>query len=114
MWVNPNVSEINAGGGLEVRIEAAFEVELDERWSFVGNKSNQRWLWFAVDHATNSVLAYVFGKRKDEVFKALKILLGPFGITRYHSDDWGAYERHTTPVSMGLVSAIHKKLNAKT
>lgn len=29
-------------------------------------KSNQRWLWYAVDHATNTVLAYVFGKRTDE------------------------------------------------
>nr|WP_198246668.1 IS1 family transposase [methane-oxidizing endosymbiont of Gigantopelta aegis] len=42
---------------------------------FVGNKSNQRWLWHAVDHKTNTVLAYVFGKRKDIVFKELKALL---------------------------------------
>jgi insertion element IS1 protein InsB len=59
-----------------VRLElACAEAEMDEQWSFVGNKSNQRWLWYAVDHATNIVLAYVFGKRKDEVFKALKALL---------------------------------------
>jgi insertion element IS1 protein InsB len=62
--------------------------------SYVGSKSNQRWLWYAVDHATNTVLAYVFGKRKDEVFKQLKALLEPFGISRYYTDDWGAYERH--------------------
>ncbi|MDI1278156.1 IS1 family transposase, partial [Methylobacter sp.] len=48
----------------------------------------------AVDHATNIVLAYVFGKRKDIVFKKLKALLEPFGISRYYTDDWGAYERH--------------------
>nr|WP_263459105.1 IS1 family transposase [Bathymodiolus platifrons methanotrophic gill symbiont] len=23
---------------------------MDEQWSFVGKKSNQRWLWHAVDH----------------------------------------------------------------
>ena len=45
---------------------------MDEQWSYVGNKSNQRWLWYAIDHATNTVLAYVFGKRKDEVFKDSK------------------------------------------
>jgi insertion element IS1 protein InsB len=39
------------------------------------------------------VLAYVFGKHKDEVFKHLKTLLEPFGISRYYTDDWGAYER---------------------
>ena len=25
------------------------EVELDEMWSFVGKKSNQRWLWHAIE-----------------------------------------------------------------
>jgi insertion element IS1 protein InsB len=78
-----------------VRVELACEeAELDEQWSYVGNKSNQRWLWYAVDHMTNTVLAFVFGKRKDEVFKALKALLEPLGISRYYTDEWGAYERH--------------------
>lgn len=77
-----------------MRLEAACEVEMDEQWSYVGNKSNQRWLWFAVHHATNTVLAYVFGKRQDEVFKELKALLEPFGITHYYTDNWGAYQRH--------------------
>lgn len=79
---------------MEVRVQAACEAEADEQWSFVGNKSNQRWLWYAVDHATNILLAYVFGKRTDEVFKQLKALLEPFGITRYYTDEWGAYTRH--------------------
>jgi IS1 family transposase len=70
------------------------EAELDEQWSFVGKKSNPRWLWYAVDHETNTVLAFVFGRRKDEVFKQLKALLDPFGIKRYYTDDWGAYDRH--------------------
>jgi insertion element IS1 protein InsB len=26
-----------------------------------------------------------------------KALLEPFGITRYHTDDWGAYEQNLTP-----------------
>ena len=28
------------------------------------------------------------------VFLQLKALLEPFGITRFYTDDWGAYERH--------------------
>ena len=48
----------DTGKPLEVRLELACEeAELDEQWSFVGDKSNQRWLWYAVDHATNTVLA---------------------------------------------------------
>lgn len=26
------------------------EGEADERWSFVGRKAHQRWLWHAIDH----------------------------------------------------------------
>ena len=49
--------------------KGCYEAELDGQWSFVQNKSNQRWLWIAIDHATEIVLAYVLGKRKDRVFK---------------------------------------------
>ena len=70
------------------------ESEADEMWSFVGSKRNQRWLWHAIDRATGKVLAYVFGKRKDEVFLKLKELLQPFGIRKYCTDGWGAYERN--------------------
>ena len=63
-------------------------------WSYVGNKNNQRWLWHAIDHRSGEVLAYVFGDHQDEVFLKLKALLEPFGITRFYTDDWGAYERH--------------------
>jgi len=36
----------------------------------------------------------VLGRRQDTVFLELKALLEPFGITRYFTDGWGAYERH--------------------
>src|SRR3989475_10391541 len=80
-----------------VDIEQAGEAEIDEMWSFVGNKGNPRWLWHAIDHHTGAVLAYVFGRRKDEVFLRLKALLEPFGLTRFYTDHWGAYTRHLDP-----------------
>ena len=67
---------------------------MDETWSYVGKKTNPRWLWHAIDRQTGQVLAYVFGRRKDKVFLQLKQLLEPFGIKRYCTDGWGAYERH--------------------
>ena len=73
------------------------DAEVDEMWSFVGKKQDQRWLWHAIDHWSGRVLAYVFGRRKDDVFLQLKALLEPFGITRYHTDYWGAYTRHLDP-----------------
>src|SRR5438093_5073312 len=48
-------------------------------------------------HHTGKVLAYVFGRRTDEVFLQLKALLEPFGLTRYYTDHWGAYTRHLDP-----------------
>ena len=68
--------------------------ELDEMWSFVQSKAHPRWLWHAIDHHTGTVLAYVFGRRKDNVFLRLQQLLEPFGITKFYTDGWGAYERH--------------------
>ncbi|HJW30088.1 MAG TPA: IS1 family transposase [Saprospiraceae bacterium] len=73
------------------------EAEIDEMWSYVGCKSNKRWLWHAIDRETRKVLAYVFGERKDRVFLELKSLLEPFGINHFYTDDWGAYERNLDP-----------------
>ena len=75
-------------------IEQACEAELDELWSFVQKKDNQRRLWLAIDHETRAVLAFTFGKRKDKVFKELQELLEPFGITTFYTDDWGSYGRN--------------------
>ena len=82
---------------MTVTIERAGEAEMDEMWSFVGKKGDQRWLWHAIDHHTGAVLAYVFGRRTDEVFLQLKALLEPFGLTRFYTDHWGAYTRHLDP-----------------
>ena len=63
---------------LRQHIELIEEAECDEMWSFVGSKAQQRWLWYAIDHATGKILAYVLGSRKDEAFIKLKALLEPF------------------------------------
>jgi insertion element IS1 protein InsB len=82
---------------VDVVIQQAEEAEVDEMWSYVEKKTAQRWLWHAVDHQTGKVLAYVCGRRTDEAFLQLQALLAPFGITRYHTEYWGAYTRHLDP-----------------
>jgi insertion element IS1 protein InsB len=82
---------------VDVMISRVDEAEVDEIWSFVGKKRDQRWLWHAIDHWTGEVLAYVFGRRTDEVFLQLKALLEPYGIRRFQTDYWGAYTRHLEP-----------------
>lgn len=94
---NPNGCEI--GTGLRIR-----------RTGWTGVK---RWLWHAVDHATNMVIAYIFGKRKDSVFQELKALLAPFNISRYYTDDWGAYERHLDPETHEIGKTNTQKIERK-
>ncbi|HHZ89504.1 TPA: hypothetical protein EYN65_02965 [Candidatus Poribacteria bacterium] len=31
---------------------AVCQAELDDQWSYVGNRSNQPWLWYTVDHTS--------------------------------------------------------------
>jgi insertion element IS1 protein InsB len=92
--LHPEQVEVEICRADELDQRRGLSSELDEMWSFVARKSNPRWLWHAIDHHTGAVLAYVFGRRQDEVFLRLKALLEPFGITRYYTDGWGAYERH--------------------
>jgi insertion element IS1 protein InsB len=89
------------------------EAEVDEMWSYVGHKGNKRWLWHAIDRETRKVLAYVFGKRKDQVFLELKGLLEPFGISRFYTDDWGAYERNLDPEQHSIGKENTQKIERK-
>ncbi len=89
------------------------EGELDEMWSFVQNKENQRWLWHAIDHATGKVLAYVLGEHTDNVFLRLKTLLEPFGISKFYTDGWGAYERKLDPNQHQVGKANTQKIERK-
>ena len=70
---------------------------MDEMWSFVRCKKQERWLWHAIDHDTGAVLAYVLSDHKDSEFLALKALLETFGISQFYTDGWGAYQRHLDP-----------------
>jgi insertion element IS1 protein InsB len=85
------------------RVEAA---EVDEMWSFVQRKAQQRWLWHAIDHLTGVVLAYTFGSRADEVFVELQKLLKPFGLEHFYTDAAGVYDR-CLPASAHTVGKLH-------
>jgi insertion element IS1 protein InsB len=82
---------------VEVEIHKVEAAEVDEMWSFVGKKAQQRWLWHAIDHTSRVILAYVCGTHEDEVFLQLKEYLRPFGITRFYTDNGGVYIRHLAP-----------------
>ena len=98
---------------VDVVIQRVEEAEVDEMWSYVGKKREPRWLWHAIDHHTGKVLAYVLGRRQDTAFLELKALLEPFGITRYFTDGWGAYERHVETEQHTVGKANTQKIESK-
>jgi len=96
-----------------VEVQRVESAEMDEMWSFVGKKSQQRWLWHAIDHISGIVLAYVCGTREDEVFLQLKEYLRPFGISRFYTDNGGAYNRHLDPDSHEVGKQYTQKIERK-
>ena len=54
-----------------LEVELYYTAEMDELWSFVGRKSNQRWTWYAMDKNTGVILAWHNGGRSDEDFQQL-------------------------------------------
>jgi len=96
-----------------VVIEKVDEAEMDEMWSFVEHKGQQRWLWHAIDHMSGAVLAYVLGSHKDSVFLKRKSLLAPFHMTRFYTDDWGAYQRHIPEAQHEISKENTQKIERK-
>jgi len=66
---------------------------MDEMWSFVHDKGQQYWVWWAIDHKNGISLAYCFGSREHKTLEELQALLEPFKITIVYTDDNYAYKR---------------------
>ena len=79
----------------------------------MSKKSQQRWLWHAIDHSTGQILAYTFGTRQDRVFQEWQARLAPFGIAHFYSDEWGAYQRHIPPEHLSMGKRNTQKIERK-
>ncbi len=64
-----------------------FEVlilEIDELWSFVGNKKNDQWLWIVMHAETRQILAFHVGNRTKASGEALMAKL-PIDLKKKHT-----------------------------
>jgi insertion element IS1 protein InsB len=68
--------------------------EIDEMWSVVKRKAQQRWVCHAIDHQKGIVLAYVCGTREDDVCWPWQPWFRPCGIWQFYTDHAGVYQRH--------------------
>lgn len=67
-------------------------LELDELWSYVGNKKNQVWLWVALCRRTRQIVAWHHGPRSMASCRALWNKIPPaYKTSLCFTDFWSAY-----------------------
>ena len=84
---------IEASKYKQLEVEISYPTEMDEFWSFVGNKHNQRWTWYAMEKETGIIVAWHNGKRTDEDLQMLLNYMSEIPISKYYTDEWGGYSR---------------------
>jgi IS1 family transposase/transposase-like protein len=76
-----------------VAAQLADILELDELWSFVQHKGQQRWLWVALCRRTRQIVAYYLGDRtRASCLKLWQRLPRDYVHCRSFSDFWQAYQ----------------------
>ncbi|GHU48251.1 hypothetical protein FACS1894200_04950 [Spirochaetia bacterium] len=98
---------------LETHKHVKLEIEMDEMWSFYGDKHHQIWLWWAIDHETGAVVAFWFGSREHKNLDKLIELLSPLQIGKVYADGNYAYfdrfDSDTLVVSKKNTQKIERK-----
>lgn len=71
------------------------DCETDELWSFVGRKSNKKWLWLALDRKSRQVVALFIGDRSEDGARGLWQALPERYRNRatFYTDNWAAYKQ---------------------
>jgi IS1 family transposase len=69
-------------------------LELDELWSFVSSKDNQRWVWIALCRRTRQIVAFFVGDRSEASCRQLwERLPEAYRRCRTFSDFWDTYQK---------------------
>ena len=97
------VEHISIGKVLKTLSQSAYQIqpkqihyeslEIDEFWTFVGNKQNKQWLIYAYHRETGEIVAYVWGKRDLNTVQRLKNQLNKLGVkyAQIASDHWDSF-----------------------
>ncbi len=64
---------------------------MDEQWSFVGSKRQQRWLFYAWEPRFKKIIAHAFGARSGSTLNPLLERLSSYDFRYYCTDDWKPY-----------------------
>lgn len=92
-WIQtPRNLGLSASMVKQVKTLQVFGIQMDEMWSFVGEKKRKRWIWVVYDPVHRLVITYYIGKRGK---KAARKLWNKIPVTlrkcMFETDDWEAY-----------------------
>ena len=70
-------------------------LEIDEFWTYVGEKKNKVWLIYAYHRSTGETVAFVWGKRNYKTAKELRDKLASPGVSfdTVYTDNWESFNR---------------------
>ncbi|WP_299289228.1 IS1 family transposase [uncultured Mucilaginibacter sp.] len=93
MWAAVLRSILSMGKSSEIRPkhESYHLVQIDEQWSYVGNRQKKVWLLYAICKQSGEILTANWGKRNKKAIKALLKKLQEVEINFYCTDHWGAF-----------------------
>ncbi len=75
-------------------VQAGDVLELDELWSFVHRKDNQRWVWIALCRRTRQIVAFFIGDRSEASCRQLwNRIPETYRACHTFSDFWEAYQK---------------------
>ena len=69
-------------------------LEVDELWTYVGRKTNKKWLIYAYHRESGEIVAYVWGKRDTKTAAKLRKRLQLLGVSydSIASDEWDSFQ----------------------
>jgi len=67
-------------------------IQIDEVWSYVGNKEKKVWLLYAYCARSGEILAFAMGKRNVKTLEYLLLRLKQVNIDCFCTDHWEAFE----------------------
>jgi len=90
----PDDLNFQSGEEIDEIILYSLEAEVDEMWSFVGDKDNKQWIWIAMDVKTRQIIAFYVGDRGRESAKELWKLIPEEYRQKaiFYTDKWEAYK----------------------
>ena len=107
-WIREKAAKLPAMETTLLAAEPDDLLELDELWSFVRTKRNQRWLWIALCRRTRQVVAYFSGDRSASSCRRLRQLIPQSYRTCCScSDFWEAYQ-------LAFDAATHRAVGKET